>query len=192
MNESAVSNSDRLKVQEEMTDPNDLEVSDVESFRQALLEKQGPRDHAIATIMAYGGLRISETVNLTLSDVLIDFREIIVQDGKGAKRRTVFMNDKIANSIREYLKIRQSDSPYLFPSRQSQKISRFHVNRIFNAYSDTITPHKLRHFYCSYSQNYAGLSLSEVANQAGHKSPQTTMRYTHPSKAQLLEKINKM
>lgn len=46
------------------------------------------------------------------------------------------------------LKVRDSDSPYLFVSRQSRKRNPSRINQIFNQYSDVITPKTLRHYFC--------------------------------------------
>jgi integrase/recombinase XerD len=59
----------------------------------------------------------------------------------GGKVRTVYMNDKVVTAIQEYLKERNSDSPYLFISRQANKVSRSRINQLFNKYSDVLTPH---------------------------------------------------
>ena len=64
-------------------------------------------------------------------------------------------------SVREYLKERNSKSPYLFISRQGEgKLNRSRINKILNKYSGTIAPHKLRHFFCSQAQNVAGYRVS--------------------------------
>ena len=191
--EMAVRGKDRVKIQASQTNPNDLESADVDSFRQKILEGQGKRDHAIVTVMAYAGLRISEVISLYVQDIVFDAGEILVRNGKGEKARTVYLNDKISNAVREYLKERSSDSPYLFVSRQGGgKLSRSRVNQIFNQYSDLITPHKLRHFFCSQSQNVAGYSITETAQQAGHASTKTTLRYSHPDRKAMIEKSNKL
>lgn len=54
-----------------------------------------------------------------------------------------------------------------------------------------ITPHDLRHFYCTYALE-VGYDIHEVANQAGHTSVNTTMRYLNPTKKQILAKANLM
>lgn len=189
----AVRGKDRIKIQTDQTNPNDLDAADVDRFRQKILEKQGKRDHAIVTVMAYAGLRISEVINLNVQDIIFSAGEILVRSGKGAKARTVYLNDKISNAVREYLKERKSDSPYLFVSRQGYgKLSRSRINQIFNKYSDKITPHKCRHFFCSQAQNVAGYSIAETAQQAGHVSTKTTLRYSHPDRKAMIEKANKL
>lgn len=100
--------------------------------------------------------------------------------GKGDKQRLVYLNDKIVYTIREYLKVRNSDSPYLFVSRQSEKLNPSRINQIFNKYSDVITPKTLRHYFCSNALEN-GYSIHEVANQAGHSNVQTTLIYSNPT-----------
>jgi len=184
-----VNKKDTVKVQHEVASPANINKTDVERFRQNILIEETLRDYAIITIMAYAGLRISEVIDLKLDDVNLLAREILVRDGKGSKQRLVYINDKIVDSIREYLKERNSSSQYLFVSRQSDKLNRTRINQIFNKHSHNITPHTLRHFYCSNALE-AGYSVAEVANQAGHRSIQTTMIYTNPTREQMKKKCN--
>lgn len=184
-----VNKKDTVKVQQEVASPANLNKADVEAFRQKILVNESLRDYAIITIMAYAGLRISEVIELKLDDVNLHAREILVRDGKGSKQRLVYINDKIVDSIKEYFKERNSSSQYLFVSRQSDKLNRTRINQVFNKHSDCITPHSLRHFYCSNALE-AGYSVAEVANQAGHRSIQTTMIYTNPSREQMKHKSN--
>ena len=185
------SESDLLRVQASYVNPSDLDEKDVDAFRQAVLLGSGGRDHAIVTIMAYAGTRISETLALEMVDMDCTGHEIKVWKGKGNKERIVFIGDKVVNSVKDYLKVRDSDSLLLFPGRYGKPLHRSVVNKIFNKYSATITPHKLRHFYCStaHEKNY---SLTEIANQAGHSNLHTTMRYTNPKRAAMKEKANRL
>ena len=77
---------------------------------------QGKRDYAIVTLICYTGVRISEAVNIKLTHICFESREITVV-GKGDKQRIVYMNNKVVNALREYLKVRSSKSEYLFVSR---------------------------------------------------------------------------
>ena len=67
----------------------------------------------------------------------------------GGKVRTVYMNDKVVIALQEYLKERKSNSPYLFTSRQANKVSRSRINQLFNKYSNVLTPHG-RTSFCIY------------------------------------------
>jgi len=189
--DTGISESDLLRIQASYVNPSDLDEKDVDTFRQAVLLGSGVRDHAIVAIMAYAGTRISETLSLEIEDMDCTGHEIRVMKGKGNKERLVFIGDKIVNAINEYIKVRDSDSHLLFPGRYGKPLHRSVVNKIFNKYSTTITPHKLRHFYCSQADEN-GYSLTEIANQAGHSNLHTTMRYTNPKKATMKEKANKL
>lgn len=188
--EAAVLDSDFMKIQIQYASPCTVEKKDVEAFRQRLLESGSKRDFCIVTLYAYSGIRRSECVNLKLSQIDLTVKELRIV-GKGDKHRLVYLNDKIVNAIREYLKVRDSDSPYLFVSRQNGKLSPSRINQIFNQYSDVITPKTLRHYFCSNAlQN--GYAIHEVANQAGHSNVQTTLIYSNPTVKEMKEKANRL
>ena len=189
-----ISKKDLIKVQKEYVNPSTLKKSDVEVFRQRILEKSSKRNYTIATLLAYSGVRITEALNIKLSDVNLKTMEILIRYGKGKKQRTIIINDKIKNAINEYLreerdKMRNKDKEYLFISQVGNHLDRTSINRIFNVYSDKITPHSLRHFFCSHALEN-GWSMHEVALQAGHSNLNTTMMYSHPSLENLEKKSN--
>lgn len=188
--EMVVLDGDFMKIQIQYASPCTVEKKDVEAFRQRLLEGGNKRDYAIVTLYAYSGIRRSECVNLRLDHVDLVAKEIRIV-GKGDKHRIVYINDKIVHAIREYLKVRHSDSPYLFVSRQSGKMNPSRINQIFNQYSDVITPKTLRHYFCSNALD-TGYSIHEVANQAGHSNVQTTLIYSNPTAREMKEKANKL
>ena len=170
--EMVLTKQDYLKVQSAYASPSTVTKADVERFRQEILEQNGTRDYAIVTILAYAGLRISECLQLRMEDVSL--------------------KAKVVNAVREYLKERPApDSPYLFPGRNGEHLSRGQVNRIFNAHSDSITPHTLRHFFCSNALE-SGSDINEVANQAGHSNIHTTLLYTNPTREKMKEKANRL
>lgn len=182
---------DYLKVQQQFANPSTLSKQQLEEFRQKVLVRYGKRDHAIVTLLAYAGLRISEALDLRPDDVNVVTREVVVRAGKGDKQRVVFLNDKIVNAIQEYLKERHSDCLFLFVSRTGGHLDRSAMNRVFNSCSDSITPHALRHFFCSAAIE-AGYSIAEVANQAGHSNVHTTLIYTNPTREKMKEKANRL
>ena len=189
-----ISKKDLIKVQKEYVNPSTIKKSDVEVFRQRILEKSSKRNYTIATLLAYSGVRITEALNIKLSDVNLKTMEILIRYGKGKKQRTIIINDKIKNAINEYLreksdKRRNKGKKYLFISQVGDHLDRTSINRIFNVYSDKITPHSLRHFFCSHALEN-GWSMHEVALQAGHSNLNTTMMYSHPSLDNLKRKSN--
>ncbi len=188
--ERVVLKSDFMRVQISYASPCTVEQKDVEAFRQRLLEGGNKRDYAIVTLYAYSGIRRSECVNLRLDQVDLVTKELRIL-GKGNKHRLVYINDKTVHAIKEYLKVRNSDSPYLFVSRQSGKMNPSRINQIFNQYSDVITPKTLRHYFCSHALE-SGYSIHELANQAGHSNVQTTLIYSNPTAKEMKDKANRL
>lgn len=188
--EAVVLKNDFMKIQLQYASPSTISKKDVETFRQRLLESGSKRDYAIVTLFAYSGIRRSECAALKVEHVDLRAREIRVI-GKGDKQRLVYINDKIVYALREYLKERNSDSPFFFVSRQSEKLTASRINQIFNQYSDVITPKSLRHFFCSNALEN-GYSIHEVANQAGHSNVQTTLIYANPTAQAMKDKANKL
>ena len=189
--ELVIQDQDFMKVQVQYANPCTVEKKEVEAFRQRLLESGNKRDYAIVTLFAYTGIRRAELVNLKLDEIDLVAKEIYIT-GKGDKFRTVYINDKTVHAIREYLKVRKSNSPYLFVSRVAEKMAMSRVNQIFNQYSDVITPRVLRHYFCTNALESGEYKIHEVANQAGHSNVQTTLIYSNPSARQMKEKANKL
>ena len=187
--EIVIQENDFIKIQKQHINPCKVNTADVEKFRQQILEHETKRDYAIVTVILYVGLRISECLSIKKSDFDLNSKEIIVRNGKGGKIRTVYMNDKVVEAIKEYLKERKSDSDYLFVSRQSNKVSRSRINQIFNKYSNILTPHGCRH-YCFTNMSKKGFSIIEIAMIGGHSSTRTTEIYTNPSEKEIKERIN--
>ncbi len=188
--DQVVSKNDNIKIQQTYANPSDVTKQEVDAFRQQLLQ-DGYRDiYCLATLLAYAGLRISEALNIQLADFNLTVGELKIR-GKGDKDRVVYLNDKIINSIREFLRVRESESPYLFANSNGKVIHRSTVNKIFNKYSDKITPHVLRHYFCTIALE-GGLSVHVVAYLAGHSNIHTTLIYLNPSREAIRGKINNL
>lgn len=193
-----ITKRDYTKVQQQFASLATIEFNDVEKFRQLVLDNGSKRDHAIITVLAYAGLRISEALNIKMNDFNFTSRELIVQDGKGNKTRTVFINDKVKVALQGWIRERKEkeiNNDYLFVSNRNKPLNRTTINKLFTRFSKEvgkeISPHDLRHFFCSYAIS-KGMSVHEVANQAGHSNIHTTMLYTNPSKNDLIEKMNQL
>lgn len=182
-----ISKADLIKVQTEIISPTNITKKEVEEFRQRILQSEGcsaKRNYAIVTIMAYAGLRISEVLQLKKVDVNTTANQIRVTDGKGEKQRTVIINSKIVSAIREYQKLDQVESEYLFHNSKGKMLNPSTINKVFDEFSVEgyhIHPHMLRHFFCYNALESGAYSINEVSNQAGHTSIKTTMRYLNPN-----------
>jgi integrase/recombinase XerD len=203
-----ITKKDYVKVQQQYASLAKVELKDVEKFRQMILDHfefgyqirvQGynKRNYAIVTLLAYAGLRISEALNLKMNDFNLVSRELIV-DGKGSKTRTVYMNDKVKTALQSWLNAREKlgiENDNVFVSNRNKRMDRTTINKLFTDYSKKIekdiTPHDLRHFFCSHAIS-KGMSVHEVANQAGHSNIHTTLLYTNPTKNELINKMNQL
>jgi integrase/recombinase XerD len=196
--ELVINKKDFIKVQKQYASLATVELKDVEKFRQMILEVESKRNYAIITLLAYCGLRISEALNISMREFNLVSRELIVSEGKGSKTRTVFISDKVKDVLQGYIKERiekKVESEFLFASNRGERLDRTVINKLFNNYSRSIgkeiTPHDLRHFFCSHAIE-SGMSVHEVANQAGHSNIHTTLLYTNPNKEKILDKMNKL
>ncbi|PGT99568.1 transposase [Bacillus cereus] len=185
--------TDMIKVQTAYASPTQIVELDVKKFLQSVLEDNNKRNYAIVTLLAYTGVRISEALSIKMNDFNLQTGECIIRSGKGGKQQIVLLNSKVLRAIKDYLIDRKTystahESPYLFISRKREKLDRTVVNRIFKSYSDVITPHQLRHFFCTNAIE-KGFSIHEVANQAGHSNIHTTLLYTNPNQRQLKNKM---
>lgn len=185
--------TDMMKVQTTYASPTKITDIEVKKLLQDVLENKNKRNYAIVILLAYTGLRISEALSIKINDFNLQTGECIIRNGKGEKQRVVLLNSKVIHALRDYLLERKAysvaqQSPYLFISKKREKLDRTVVNRIFQSYSEMITPHQLRHFFCTNAIE-KGFSIHEVANQAGHSNIHTTLLYTNPNQLQLKNKM---
>jgi len=150
----------------------------------------GQRNRAIIETLYGSGLRVSELVNLTLSDIF--FKEDIIRvTGKGDKQRLVPLGsyskkyiEIYKDQIRDLKKIKIEDNDILFLNRNGGKMTRA---MIFNIVKDSafkvgikkkISPHTYRHSFATHLLEN-GADLKSIQLLVGHESITTTEIYTH-------------
>ena len=159
------------------------------SEQQALLTRveQGgqERDLIIVRLLLNTGLRVSELCDLHWSDIKITPNKaiLIVQSGKGAKRREIPLNNDALSALIEigYYKNRGAVRP-IFVGQRGQLTPRG-IQSLIGKYKgelEDFSPHSLRHTFCKNLID-AGVGLEMVAALAGHESLETTKRYCEPS-----------
>ena len=193
-----VSKKDLIKIQSEMVSPTSITKKEIEEFRQIVLQSEGcaaKRNYAIVTILAYAGLRITECLNLRKSDICLESSELKVTNGKGEKARIVIINSKIVSAVREYQKTDHVDSEWLFHNSRGERLNQTTINRVFKLCcpkGHNITPHTLRHFYAINAVSSGIFTIPEIANQMGHSSIKTTMKYMNPNLDEIRRKIEEL
>lgn len=193
-----VSKRDLIKIQAEMVSPTSITKKEIEEFRQIVLQSEGcaaKRNYAIVTILAYAGLRITECLSLRKSDICMESSELKVTNGKGEKARIVIINSKIVSAVREYLRTDYVESEWLFHNSRGERLNQTTINRVFKLCCPkgyNITPHTLRHFYAINAISSGVFTIPEVANQMGHCSIKTTMKYMNPNLDEIRRKIEEL
>lgn len=193
-----VSKRDLIKIQMEMVSPTSITKKEIEEFRQGVLQTEGcgaKRNFAIVTILAYAGLRISECLNLRKSDICLESNQLRVASGKGEKARIVIVNSKIVSAVREYQKTDHVESEWLFHNSRGERLNQTTINRVFKLCCPKeydITPHTLRHFYAINAVSSGIFTIPEIANQMGHSSIKTTMRYMNPNLEEIRQKVEQL
>lgn len=154
----------------------------------------GMRDLAILELLYSTGVRVSELVNIKISD--IDFEEYTIKIlGKGNKERIVLYGDVLSKYLSDYLIKRNSVAnahEYLFINKFGDKLTDRGVRLIIDnvlkkgMISYHISPHILRHTFATHMLDN-GADLKCVQELLGHKSLASTQVYTHVSNEHLRE-----
>lgn len=138
------------------------------------------------------GLRISEALNMRVSDIDFERKTVFVRCGKNKKDRFTVLGDRMAHLVREYLLV-YSPSEYLFFSRtKDHPISTDAIQRRFRllvarvGIAKTVHIHTLRHCFATHLLEN-GTNIVYIMRLLGHSSIQTTMVYLH---AQSIESMN--
>lgn len=145
------------------------------------------RDFAILQVLYSTGLRVTELVSLTRSQINTETNQFSVM-WKGSKIRAIFLTDKAKQALVQYLLTRNDTSEYLFvsqsPNSRGQQLSRNSIEEIVKKYKNLagikkkVTPHTLRHsFATSLLKRWA--DLRAVQALLWHSSITTTQIYTH-------------
>lgn len=154
------------------------------------------RDKAMIEMLYATGMRISELVNLKMTDV--DMKRCVVKVfGKGSKERLVPFGETALDSLRSYLNEReQSPSKEIFLSNRGKKMTRVAFWQRVKVYlirenlKNSISPHTLRHAFATHLLN-RGADLRSVQLLLGHSDLSTTQIYTHIAKQRLSDVLKK-
>ncbi|MCX8093512.1 MAG: site-specific tyrosine recombinase XerD [Candidatus Goldbacteria bacterium] len=181
--------------------PEVLSMDEIEKLINTpdLSTKEGIRDRAILELLYSAGVRVSELINMELTDINLD-EKIIRCFGKGSKERVVPVGDYLIDAISNYLNIRSSFtgkgfSQYLFITRRGTKFTRMGIWKIIKKYaklanlSKDVYPHIFRHSFATHLLS-GGADLRSVQEMLGHSDISTTQIYTHVDKSRL-KKIHK-
>ena len=178
---------------------NNEEIDAIQATFDRSLPDQA-RNSAIIEVLYGCGLRVSELVNLKLSNIYEE-DECLLITGKGDKQRWVPINQQAlrmmldyVHYIRSHVHIQPGEEKFVFLNRRGHHLTRVFVFKFLKAAVEKagihkqVSPHSLRHsFATELVQN--GADLRAVQEMLGHESISTTEIYTHLSRQYLRETI---
>lgn len=150
---------------------------------------KGRRDQAIFTLMLRCGLRVEEVAHLSLSHMDLKRRMLLIQDGKGAKDRIVYLSNDALHALLQYLRVRPANKVrkvFLVEKGPltGQPLSIRGIQKRMEYYAREtnlrISCHHLRHTMATQMLN-ADADLSTIQDLLGHNSIRTTQRYCRVS-----------
>lgn len=173
--------------------PDVLSVAEIQDILDAidLSDPQGQRNRAIIEVLYACGLRVSELVELKISNLFLDIGFIRVI-GKNNKERLVPIGAEAIKYLEIYLKsirqkmnnIKEDSKNIVFLNRNGRKMTRVMVFYIIKEFAEkagiqkTVSPHTFRHSFATHLVE-GGADLRAVQDMLGHESIITTEIYTH-------------
>lgn len=172
--------------------PDTLSFEEIEQMLATIdmSKAEGPRNRAMLEVLYSSGLRVSELINLTLSNLYFDigFLRVI---GKGDKERLVpigreaMKQTKIyIGEVRCHLTIKPGNENYVFLNRRGARLTRVMIFTIIKRLAEEmglkkkVSPHTFRHSFATHLIE-GGADLRVVQEMLGHESITTTEIYTH-------------
>lgn len=181
--------------------PEVLSTEEVDMIENSidLSKPEGQRNKAIIEMLFSCGLRVSELVQLQLSNLYLDEGFIRVM-GKGSKERLVPISPKAIDELewwfkdRNLMQIKPGEQDYVFLNRRGAHLTRTMILIMLKRQAEiagikkNISPHTLRHSFATELLK-GGADLRAIQAMLGHESIGTTEMYTHIDTTTLREEI---
>lgn len=181
--------------------PEVLSTDEIDQIQKSidLSKPEGQRNKTIIEVLFSCGLRVSELVNLKLSNLYLEEGFVRVM-GKGSKERLVPISSKAVRELqywfmdRNLMKIQQGEEDYVFLNRRGKHLTRTMIlimlkrQAVAAGITKTISPHTLRHSFATELLK-GGADLRAIQSMLGHESIGTTELYMHIDTTTLREEI---
>ena len=181
--------------------PEVLSTAEVDQLEESIdLSKwEGHRNRAIIEVLFSCGLRVSELVNLRLSNLYLEERFVRI-NGKGSKERLVPVSPRAIKELkfwfddRRHMTIKAGEEDYVFLNRRGAHLTRTMIlimikrQAVEAGIKKTISPHTLRHSFAT-ALLEGGADLRAIQAMLGHESIGTTEIYTHIDTTTLRQEI---
>jgi integrase/recombinase XerD len=172
--------------------PDTLSIIDIDRLLDAIdvSTPEGTRNKTIIQVLYSCGLRVTELVNLRISNLYLDI-ELIKVTGKGDKERLVPMGEHAIKMLRIWLEevrvhisIKPGEEDLVFLNRRGKRLTREFIFMMIKdlaqkaGITKSISPHTFRHSFATHLVE-GGADLRAVQEMLGHESITTTEIYTH-------------
>jgi integrase/recombinase XerD len=183
--------------------PDVLSIEEIDRMIAAvdLSKREGHRNAAMLETLYGSGVRVSELVNIKLSEVYFDEKYVKIT-GKGNKQRLVPLSEHTIKATgfwlkdRNLMQIKPKQEDFLFLNRRGSQLTRAMIFEIVKSTAKlagidkTISPHTFRHSFATHLLE-GGANLRAIQQLLGHSSITTTEIYTHIGIKFLKEEILK-
>ena len=171
-----------IKMKKPSTIPVVLSIEEVQRLFNSFTNL---KHKAIFTLCYSAGLRLSEILNIKISDIDSDRMQIRIEQAKGKKDRYSILSPKVLDLLRSYVSEYRPEV-YLFEGQNGGKYSSSSVQQLMRAHrkkaniNKKATPHTLRHSFATHLLDN-GTDIRFIQELLGHKHISTTQIYTHVS-----------
>jgi integrase/recombinase XerD len=179
--------------------PQSLTEEEVDSLLAApnVAEPLGHRDRAMLEVLYATGVRVSELINLQMSQINLN-QGVLRIVGKGDRERLIPLGDEAQDWVREFIAgprieiLLERQTDYLFPTRRGDRMTRQAFWHIIKRYArkagvaKKLSPHTVRHAFATHLLNN-GADLRVVQLLLGHSDVSTTQIYTHVARERMKE-----
>jgi integrase/recombinase XerD len=179
--------------------PQSLTEDEVDSLLAApnVSEPLGNRDRAMLELLYATGVRVSELINLKMSQMNLN-QGVIRIVGKGDRERLIPLGDEAQDWLRDFIDgarieiLLERQTDYLFPTRRGDRMTRQAFWHIIKRYAKKsgvkkkLSPHTVRHAFATHLLNN-GADLRVVQLLLGHSDVSTTQIYTHVARERMKE-----
>ena len=190
------------KISRKLPDTLSIEEIDLLISNLDLSKEQGERNLAIIELLYGCGIRVSELVDLKISDLFFN-ENFIKVTGKGNKQRLIPIGNITKQNVNNYLqnsrnkiKVVSAFNDHVFLNRRGKNLTRAMIFTIVKNlakkanFSKSISPHTFRHSFATHLLEN-GADLRTIQQLLGHESITTTEIYMHLDNKYLSEALNK-
>ena len=183
----------RTRIRETITIPRHIILDILQYLDHLKPTPTNLRNKVIVYLLLDTGMRLSELVNLKVENINLSNELIHLTYTKTSIDRTVFISKQTTELLTEYKKLlNRNYGALIIEFRNNKKVIPRYINRILSdiaktlKISQSISPHKWRHTYATMClQN--GANLEFVRKTLGHSNLQTTQKYLHLERKNLVE-----